>query len=285
MAAALDRTAFYASLRLNPFPGFLTPAQVSGMEALLDASPPDMPLEHLAYCLGTCPIETAWTRLPIKEKGGSAYLARMYDINGDRPAKARELGNLKPGDGALFCGRGYVQLTGRSNYRRATGRLRSLGYLLAGQDLEATPDHAMHPDVASAILYVGQREGWPVHGTVEQPGCGDAAGAQTRRDGGGFPVALGHAHPTAFAARSAPVAAGHGRVGRGLVDEHETIRIEVELTLEPRLACGLHVLPVLLGRVTRAFFREMPWRLKKRERLLWATPTPCSARAARSSWR
>lgn len=160
MAAALDRAAFYASARLNPFPGNLSQAQVLGMEALLDAAPPDMPAEHLGYCLGTCPIETAWTMLPIKEKGGTAYLTRMYDIKGDRPAKARELGNLTPGDGALFCGRGYVQLTGRNNYRRATSRLRSLGYLLAGQDLEATPDLAMHPDIAAAILFVGTREGW-----------------------------------------------------------------------------------------------------------------------------
>ncbi len=42
-------------------------------------------------------------------------------------------------------------------------------------------------------------EGLPVHGTVKQPGCGDAAGAQTRRHGGGFPVALRHAHSAAFA--------------------------------------------------------------------------------------
>ncbi|MFX6567418.1 DPY30/SDC1 family protein, partial [Acinetobacter baumannii] len=76
-------------VRLNPFPGFLTPAQVTGMEALLVASPPDMPLDWLAYCLGTAPIETAWTMLPIKEKGGAAYFTRMYDINGSRPAVAR----------------------------------------------------------------------------------------------------------------------------------------------------------------------------------------------------
>ncbi len=160
MAAALNRAAFYASVRLNPFPGFLTPGQVTGMEAILDAAPPDIPLEHLAYCLGTCPIETAWTMLPIREKGGTAYLTRMYDISGARPAKARELGNLKPGDGVLFCGRGYVQLTGRSNYRRATTRLRALGFLLPKQDLETTPDLAMHPDIAAAILFIGSGEGW-----------------------------------------------------------------------------------------------------------------------------
>jgi putative chitinase len=84
----------------------------------------------------------------------------MYDITGDRPAKARELGNTNPGDGAKFCGRGYLQLTGRSNYRRATSRLRDLGYLTGDQDLEVTPDLAMQPDIAAAILFVGTREGW-----------------------------------------------------------------------------------------------------------------------------
>jgi len=98
--------------------------------------------------------------LPIKEKGGASYLAKMYDIRGDRPAKARELGNVNPGDGIAFCGRGYVQLTGRANYRKATQRLRALGLLVAGQDLETNPDLAMHPDVAAAILFIGTREGW-----------------------------------------------------------------------------------------------------------------------------
>jgi predicted chitinase len=36
----------------------------------------------------------------------------MYDINGRRPAKALKLGNVNPGDGVRFHGRGYVQLTG-----------------------------------------------------------------------------------------------------------------------------------------------------------------------------
>ena len=58
------------------------------MEALLDACQPDTPLEHLAYDLGTCPTETGWTMLPVKEKGGTAYYTRMYDISGDRPARA-----------------------------------------------------------------------------------------------------------------------------------------------------------------------------------------------------
>jgi len=83
-----------------------------------------------------------------------------------------------------------------------------------------------------------------------------------------FQWALRHAHPAALATWSAPVAASHGGGGCGLIDEHEAVWVEVELALKPRLARGSHIRPVLLGRVARAFFREMAWRLKKRERLL-----------------
>ena len=82
---------------------------------------------------------------PIKEIGGTAYFTRMYDINGQRPAKARELGNLAPGDGVKYAGRGYVQLTGRTNYAR---------YGLAER-----PDDAMKPEVAGAILRSGMANG------------------------------------------------------------------------------------------------------------------------------
>lgn len=160
MTATLTRAAFYDAVREKPFGGRLSQGQVDGMGAILDACPPDLSTDRLAYCLATPVIETANTMQPIKEYGGAAYFRRMYDIQGDRPAKAKELGNLKPGDGALFCGRGYVQLTGRANFAKATARLRALGYLPAGSDLEATPDLAMRPDVAAAILFVGMSEGW-----------------------------------------------------------------------------------------------------------------------------
>ena len=71
MAAVLDRAAFYTAVRLAPVPGHLTPARVSGMDAILDACPPDTPADHLAYGLGACPVGTAWSMLPIREKGRS----------------------------------------------------------------------------------------------------------------------------------------------------------------------------------------------------------------------
>lgn len=81
---------------------------------------------------------------PIKEIGSDAYFFRMYDINGERPDVARQLGNLYPGDGVRYPGRGVIQCTGRSNYRSYGQRL--------GIDLEGNPDLALDPGVSAQIL-------------------------------------------------------------------------------------------------------------------------------------
>jgi hypothetical protein len=73
---------------------------------------------------------------PIEEMGGPDYLAR-YDGRAD-------LGNDQPGDGALFRGRGYVQLTGRANYAAAGEAL--------GLDLVGEPAQALEPPIAARVL-------------------------------------------------------------------------------------------------------------------------------------
>jgi predicted chitinase len=62
------------------------------------------------------------------------------------------VGNTKPGDGALFHGRGYVQLTGRANYVKAKA--------LTGVDLLTEPDRAKEPSLAYQIAIQGMKDGW-----------------------------------------------------------------------------------------------------------------------------
>lgn len=168
----IDRPAFFKAVRQNPFGGHLSQGQVDGMSAKLDVWERHyagrISIPQLAYCLATSYHETAATMQPIKERGGTAYFTRMYDIRGARPKKARELGNIHPGDGALFCGRSDVQLTGRANYRKATQKLRAMGILRPDEDLEKTPDLVMRPDISAAVLFSGMDEGWFTGRTLDK---------------------------------------------------------------------------------------------------------------------
>lgn len=124
--------------------GALLTSQVEGFNVLLRAMN-QWPLSWAAYGLATAWHETAKTMQPIKERGGDSYFKRMYDITGDRPHVARDLGNADPGDGVLYAGRGYVQLTGRNNYRKF--------------GIVDSPDRAMEPEVAASIMVTGMEKG------------------------------------------------------------------------------------------------------------------------------
>jgi len=109
----------------------------------------DTDRRQLAYCLATFKWETAHTMRPIDEFGSTERFERLY---GPHTQVGKRLGNTRPGDGARFHGRGYVQLTGRANYERAGGKF--------GIDLAANPDRAKEPVLAYQIAIQGMKEGW-----------------------------------------------------------------------------------------------------------------------------
>jgi putative chitinase len=76
------------------------------------------------------------------ETGGFKWLKEIW---GPTPAQKRyegreDLGNVRAGDGRLYCGRGVFQLTGRSNYAR-------IGSALA-LPLEMQPELASDPQIS-----------------------------------------------------------------------------------------------------------------------------------------
>jgi len=71
----------------------------------------------------------------LRELGGPSYFARYEG--------RKDLGNVQPGDGVKFYGRGIFQLTGRANYTKMSGRV--------SVDLVANPDAAMEPSLSYRI--------------------------------------------------------------------------------------------------------------------------------------
>jgi putative chitinase len=132
--------------------GHLTQEQVNNL-TLLGNAVAGLPLRERAYILATVLHETGPRHfVPISELGGLAYFTRMYDVTGSRPDKAMALGNDKPGDGVKYHGRGFVQITGKANYVRASREL--------GQDFVTKPELALNPKYAAAILVRGMTQGW-----------------------------------------------------------------------------------------------------------------------------
>jgi len=120
------------------------------LEALLARNLADRTMVLMA--LATIRAETE-SFLPVDE-GLSRYNTSPGGPAFDLYDHRRDLGNQGPPDGARFKGRGFVQLTGRHNYRLYGPRL------AAPLDLEAQPERAGEPGVAADLLalFLGDRE-------------------------------------------------------------------------------------------------------------------------------
>jgi putative chitinase len=78
------------------------------------------------------------------ESGGFQFLEEP--ASGDEYAGRRDLGNTGPGDGQRYKGRGFIQITGRSNYTAYSEML--------GLDLLNNPRLAAEPRIALRIACV-----------------------------------------------------------------------------------------------------------------------------------
>lgn len=116
-------------------------------------------LRQLAYALATTHHETGGTMLPVREKGGknpAAYFFKMYDPDSPdvgRAELARRMGALA-GDGVVFYGRGYAQITWRPNYVKFEKLLK--------QDFTSSAlaaDRVLEHTNAFEVLYIGMTKG------------------------------------------------------------------------------------------------------------------------------
>jgi putative chitinase len=148
----LNPKIFLAAYR-QAFPKpVLTPQAAEGLPALLTALTQDSEIEDVrwaAYMLATVKHECANAWRPITEHGTDSY----FDKYNAGTVLGARLGNTQPGDGFRFRGRGFVQITGRTNYG-ALGKALHLG-----TQLLENPEMALKPDVAYGIMSHGMCHG------------------------------------------------------------------------------------------------------------------------------
>lgn len=99
---------------------------------------------NLSCVCATVKVETASTFEPIKEYGSPNYLVNNYYKN---TLIRKQLGNLSAQDAIAYCGRGFIQLTGRNNYHNFSTHIKH-------------PEIMMHPDMLCEPGYAAKALAW-----------------------------------------------------------------------------------------------------------------------------
>lgn len=148
----INHTLFFNGYR-DAF-GRLRQEMVTGLELLgrqMESDDQIIDIRWAAYMLATVKHECADTWRPITERGRKSYFDK-YEA-GTRIGK--RLGNTESGDGWKYRGRGYVQITGRANYKRLSKALK----LPDNENLIDHADNPLIPAVAYSIMSYGMRKG------------------------------------------------------------------------------------------------------------------------------
>lgn len=142
-APTFNPAAFFNSVRQSIFGGSLNQVQVDNLnllgQAVLLAELAPMVIEKSAYIFGTVYHETASTMAPIEEYG-KGYGKDYYP----------------------WYGRGHVQLTWESNYKKQQAKLGKLDYVKEHNipyRVHADKKLAMVPETSALICVLGMRDG------------------------------------------------------------------------------------------------------------------------------
>ncbi|HEU0100609.1 MAG TPA: patatin-like phospholipase family protein [Allosphingosinicella sp.] len=107
-----------------------------------DARPDLRDERWLAFALAALLVDSAGFET-LAEQGTPEQIERRY---GPGSSWGMRLGNTQPGDGWRYRGRGFLLLTGRSNYRRA-------GAAIGLRELEQNPDLFLSPEVSARYAF------------------------------------------------------------------------------------------------------------------------------------
>jgi putative chitinase len=149
----MNREPFFARVRVRPFGGSLTQAQVDGLNVLLDTwreMYPDADIRFVANSLSQIHRETGGRMSPVRETFASSDGLAIQRLDA-----AWAKGQLKwvktPYWRDGYFGRGAIQITHKANYQKLGKRL--------GVDLVGNPSLALDPKVSARIALVGMVEG------------------------------------------------------------------------------------------------------------------------------
>lgn len=162
----MDKKVFFNEAKKSLFGGKLNDDQVKGLEAIIDEwfAMGGGPRQQLAYVLATPYHEVGRAYKPKTESLNYTTASRIRQVWPSRfktdaeaapyvrqPKKLANyvyggrMGNNQPDDGWTYRGRGWVQITGRENYRKF--------------GIANNPEAANDPKTAAKILVAGMRNG------------------------------------------------------------------------------------------------------------------------------